>query len=152
VAASVGGKLGQIGGRLIDSSAKKMADEFFAALRQQISEDGRAAAGAADEAAADEPAHEPNMPPDLRVPQEQIDEQAGAPRQVQPTSSYAGASASHGPASPTRTADAFPATATALPAPLAPSAWPGGRLMPELYRVGWFALGVVTTLLLTHLS
>lgn len=32
VEASVGGKLGQIGGRLIDSSAKKMADEFFAAF------------------------------------------------------------------------------------------------------------------------
>ncbi len=36
IAASVGGKLGQIGGRLIDSSAKKMADEFFAALQQQL--------------------------------------------------------------------------------------------------------------------
>jgi len=32
VEANVGGKLGQIGGRLIDSSAKKMADEFFAAF------------------------------------------------------------------------------------------------------------------------
>jgi carbon monoxide dehydrogenase subunit G len=32
VQANVGGKLGQIGGRLIDSSAKKMADEFFAAF------------------------------------------------------------------------------------------------------------------------
>lgn len=32
VEASVGGKLGQIGGRLIDASAKKMADEFFAAF------------------------------------------------------------------------------------------------------------------------
>lgn len=32
VEASVGGKLGQIGGRLIDSSAKKMAGEFFAAF------------------------------------------------------------------------------------------------------------------------
>lgn len=32
VNASVGGKLGQIGGRLIDSSAKKMADEFFTAF------------------------------------------------------------------------------------------------------------------------
>ncbi|MEO8837683.1 MAG: carbon monoxide dehydrogenase subunit G [Herbaspirillum sp.] len=30
--AAVGGRLGQVGGRLIDSSAKKMADEFFAAL------------------------------------------------------------------------------------------------------------------------
>ena len=32
VDASVGGKLAQIGGRLIDSTAKKLADEFFAAL------------------------------------------------------------------------------------------------------------------------
>ncbi len=32
VEAAVGGKLGQIGGRLIDASAKKMADEFFAAF------------------------------------------------------------------------------------------------------------------------
>lgn len=32
VEASVGGKMGQIGGRLIDSSAKKMADEFFSAF------------------------------------------------------------------------------------------------------------------------
>jgi carbon monoxide dehydrogenase subunit G len=32
VEAAIGGKLGQIGGRLIDSSAKKMADEFFAAF------------------------------------------------------------------------------------------------------------------------
>jgi hypothetical protein len=30
VDASVGGKLAQIGGRLIDSTAKKLADEFFA--------------------------------------------------------------------------------------------------------------------------
>ncbi|MSO72404.1 MAG: carbon monoxide dehydrogenase [Rhodospirillaceae bacterium] len=32
VDASVGGKLAQIGGRLIDSTAKKLADEFFARL------------------------------------------------------------------------------------------------------------------------
>lgn len=35
--ASVGGKLGQIGGRLIESSAKKMADEFFAAFQTALS-------------------------------------------------------------------------------------------------------------------
>lgn len=35
--ASVGGKLGQIGGRLIDSSAKKMADEFFVAFENVLS-------------------------------------------------------------------------------------------------------------------
>ena len=31
--ASIGGKLGQVGGRMIDASAKQMADQFFNALR-----------------------------------------------------------------------------------------------------------------------
>lgn len=51
VSASVGGKLGQIGGRLIDSAARKLADEFFTALDAALSQDaGRAptpSAGAA---------------------------------------------------------------------------------------------------------
>ncbi|MBJ2154947.1 CoxG family protein [Variovorax sp. IB41] len=34
--AAVGGKLGQIGGRLINASARKMADEFFQALNAQL--------------------------------------------------------------------------------------------------------------------
>lgn len=34
--ATVGGKLGQIGGRLIDASARQTADQFFAALGQQF--------------------------------------------------------------------------------------------------------------------
>lgn len=34
--ATVGGKLGQIGGRLIEGSAKKLAGEFFAAFAQQL--------------------------------------------------------------------------------------------------------------------
>ena len=36
VHASVGGKLGQIGGRLLDASARQLADQFFAALRQHL--------------------------------------------------------------------------------------------------------------------
>jgi carbon monoxide dehydrogenase subunit G len=36
VKASVGGKLGQIGGRMIDASAKQLADQFFAALRAHV--------------------------------------------------------------------------------------------------------------------
>ena len=32
----MGGKLGQIGGRLIDSTAKKMADEFFTAFNAAL--------------------------------------------------------------------------------------------------------------------
>lgn len=34
--ASVGGKLGQVGGRMIDAAAKQMADQFFAALNTQM--------------------------------------------------------------------------------------------------------------------
>ena len=37
VKASVGGKLGQIGGRMMDASAKQLADQFFAALGTQLS-------------------------------------------------------------------------------------------------------------------
>ena len=40
VQASVGGKLGQIGGRLIDASAKKMADDFFRAFNEQLTPQG----------------------------------------------------------------------------------------------------------------
>ncbi|MBL8309124.1 MAG: carbon monoxide dehydrogenase subunit G [Burkholderiales bacterium] len=34
--ASVGGKLGQVGGRMIDAFAKKMADEFFSNLQLEL--------------------------------------------------------------------------------------------------------------------
>lgn len=34
--ASIGGKLAQVGSRLIDAATRKMADEFFTALRAQI--------------------------------------------------------------------------------------------------------------------
>jgi uncharacterized protein len=36
--ASVAGKLGQIGGRLMDASARQMADRFFSAFRQEVSD------------------------------------------------------------------------------------------------------------------
>ena len=36
VNASVGGKLGQIGGRLIDSSARQLANQFFSAFRDRM--------------------------------------------------------------------------------------------------------------------
>ena len=38
VSANVGGKLAQIGGRLIDSTAKKLADQFFSELSLQLSD------------------------------------------------------------------------------------------------------------------
>ena len=37
--ASVGGKLAQVGSRLIDGAAKKMADDFFAAFSEAFMQD-----------------------------------------------------------------------------------------------------------------
>lgn len=39
VNATVGGKLAQIGGRLINSTAKKMADDFFASFSETVAEE-----------------------------------------------------------------------------------------------------------------
>ena len=49
VDANVGGKLAQIGSRLIDSTAKKMAGEFFAAFKEQVVARSGSAAAAAEE-------------------------------------------------------------------------------------------------------
>ena len=51
VSASVGGKLAQIGGRLIDATARKYADEFFAKFKA-ITEGGPAALESPSQAAA----------------------------------------------------------------------------------------------------
>jgi len=58
VKASVGGKLGQIGGRMMDASAKQLADQFFEALRTQLAPPAIASpeALAAESAAAISPA------------------------------------------------------------------------------------------------
>jgi len=52
VKAQVGGKLAQIGSRLIDGVAKKLADDFFAAFKQKIAAPAEAPAAPAPEAAA----------------------------------------------------------------------------------------------------
>jgi carbon monoxide dehydrogenase subunit G len=68
--ASVGGKLGQVGGRMIDAAAKQMADQFFSAFEAELVPpaavpDTAAAADAPDEptpaAAATAPAPAPAM-------------------------------------------------------------------------------------------
>jgi carbon monoxide dehydrogenase subunit G len=55
VKAQVGGKLAQIGSRLIDSTAKKMADEFFAKFSETVS---ATAAGGPAAPAASKPAEQ----------------------------------------------------------------------------------------------
>jgi carbon monoxide dehydrogenase subunit G len=44
--AMVGGKLAQLGARLIDGVARKLADEFFTRFRKRMSGEGETAAGA----------------------------------------------------------------------------------------------------------
>jgi carbon monoxide dehydrogenase subunit G len=60
VKASVGGKLGQIGGRLMDASAKQLADQFFDNLRARLAppqaEEPAPAAAAPDATATPSPA------------------------------------------------------------------------------------------------
>lgn len=50
VRASVGGKIAQIGSRLIDGAARKIADDFFAAFETRISTQAAADAAASGEA------------------------------------------------------------------------------------------------------
>jgi carbon monoxide dehydrogenase subunit G len=57
VKASVGGKLAQIGSRLIDGTARKMADDFFAAFGQEVSGVAPQATGTAAPG-ADKPRYE----------------------------------------------------------------------------------------------
>ena len=45
VDAQIGGKLAQLGGRLIDSTAKKLAGEFFASFGEVVGGPVAAAAG-----------------------------------------------------------------------------------------------------------
>lgn len=63
VDANVGGKLAQIGSRLIDSTAKKMAGEFFAKFSEEVvARAGGAATPAGEAPVAETPAAAPEAP------------------------------------------------------------------------------------------
>jgi carbon monoxide dehydrogenase subunit G len=70
VHAQIGGKLAQIGSRLVDAAARKMADEFFTAFTAAV-ENQPGAAAAAVEIATPEPAAEAIMAPAAVPPIEQ---------------------------------------------------------------------------------
>ena len=55
VEAKVGGKLAQLGSRIIDGFAKKMADQFFNNLQETLEGPGDAGAAIGEEVAADAP-------------------------------------------------------------------------------------------------
>ncbi|EIF28845.1 hypothetical protein BCh11DRAFT_04268 [Burkholderia sp. Ch1-1] len=124
VSASVGGKLGQIGGRLIDASARKVADEFFTALDAALtSSASEGAAPGVESANGMAPLHP--APPDTLT--------------RTPASTPAGTFAAN------RRRYAEPASA---PAPRPWTAALGG----EASRAFWFCLGVGTTLLVQYLA
>jgi hypothetical protein len=71
VHAQVGGKLAQIGSRLIDATARKMADEFFTRFAAAVGTGAQAPAGATTgEAAAEAPARMTASPSDRPAPPE----------------------------------------------------------------------------------
>lgn len=55
VEAKVSGKMAQLGSRLIDSTAKKYADDFFACFRERLEGGAEAAPASASEAISDAP-------------------------------------------------------------------------------------------------
>ena len=60
--ASVAGKLGQIGGRLIDASARQLADQFFANFQREVAADVRVLPQAQASAAAEVPEQASSAP------------------------------------------------------------------------------------------
>lgn len=77
VKASVGGKMAQIGSRLIDSTAKKLAGEFFASFNDLVSSSAEAAETSETEAIAEEiieaaeVIENPDVSPAAEAPQEE---------------------------------------------------------------------------------
>lgn len=65
VNASVGGKLGQVGGRMIDASAKQLADQFFTALAGRLGAVPQPAEGAAPPTPAGQAAPQQPLVPAL---------------------------------------------------------------------------------------
>jgi len=123
VQASVGGKLGQIGGRLLDASARQLADQFFAALRERLA---KPAVPQSDEPVASDP---PPIPANAVV-----DERVGGA--VDGLAGGLPGGAVGGLAEGVAVASTF----APVDAPLRPS-----LLEAEFSRLLWFLMGVATT-------
>ena len=117
VKAAVGGKLGQIGGRMIDASARQLADQFFEALRGQFAT--ATATPAQTDTSSDVIAGSTRNPDGARTSATWIPGQARDDMQEAPV---------HIPQAPRSS-------------PQAPLALPTS----EAHRVLWFLLGVAAT-------
>ena len=163
VQASVGGKLGQIGGRLLDASARQLADQFFAALRERLANTAVTQRGQAS--------HTSPIPANT-LADERVE---GAVDGVVGGSSFASGSASSGldratsesvgtpELEPALVSPVPPTVATAVAPPVAPPVAPTvtdavpstfapvhspvrpGLMEVEFSRLLWFLMGVATT-------
>ncbi|BBK31371.1 hypothetical protein EDC65_0174 [Stella humosa] len=125
VSANVGGKLAQIGSRLIDATARKMAEEFFSRFAELVAANAAAAAPPpAPEAIAPAPAAVDAVAPAIEAAV--VD--AAAPVEAPPIQ-----------AAPPR-----PAPPPAPPAPAAPPA--RSTLNPTVWIIGLIALAVLILL------
>ena len=143
VKASIGGKMAQLGARLIDGTARKMAEEFFARFAAEVEQRAGAAAPAAAPAAA-EPA--PEIPVPIPVPAETT--------VTQPSPAEAPSLAT---AEPIPAPQPVPAAAAPKPEPaVAPLPRPAPAPAPEERRGGlspavWITGLVVIVLILLYL-
>ena len=77
VEASVGGKLAQIGSRLIDGAAKKMADEFFASFSEACMDDNQERESASEEGSPAQAADTSQPPAQDKPPVERAKDGTG---------------------------------------------------------------------------
>lgn len=126
--AQVGGKLAQLGSRLIDSTAKKMADDFFGAFSARVG--GAAEAEAAPEAPAEEAkAVEP------------VAEEAASETEPQPAASPV-------PSAATASTPAPGKPAPAAPPATQPSAEPEGAGLSFSGPMLWLLVGAAALILI----
>lgn len=120
VNANVGGKLAQIGSRLIDATARKMAEEFFGRFAELVAANAAAAAPA--------PTGEPGPAPAPAGPAENLGTGPADP-------------------APARPAEPPPAPRPAAPPPPPPAATPARpTISPSVWIIGLIALAVLILL------
>ncbi|WP_282189343.1 SRPBCC family protein [Azospirillum endophyticum] len=144
--AQVGGKLAQIGSRLVDATARKMAEEFFSRFTQIVGP-----APTEVPAAEVQPASDPVVTPTV-LAEPAVTEPAVAAPAAQPATRPAVYSdpATSSAAVPPKPAAAKPATRVAEPPPEIPLPLPIGRGLgggSGNFYVPWAALLVVVVLL-----
>jgi len=155
--ASVAGKLGQVGGRMIDAAARQMADQFFVAFQAEVAPEAVVAAASdeAGDAAAMADADGGHALPASSAATAATTGSDGAPAATVSGSPSASTGASaHGstaaalsPASATSTSAASSTSAPAIAAsrPTTRPASPPPASGSEFSRVLWFVLGSLST-------